>query len=161
MRHESTGPGAGQPAPLPKAVTGFAAARTRRRRTGIVLIVAGLVTAIDFFSPVPVPLIGMPAIVIGAALAALGYLLHRGAARMPVAEALLLAEARGGRLTKALLVMELRLEPAEAGELLHLMEREGLAEAELAGTEDLKLDLPAIDPVYRIKGLPEAAALPE
>lgn len=145
-------------AKLPEELARFAGRRTSQRRSGLALLIAGLATVANFYAPLPIPLVGLAAVVLGSAGAVLGWTLYQRSRRLPVPEALRLATFHQGRLTKAVLVMELRLEPAEAEELLELLAREELIETDLTDL-DPALELPSLERRYRVRGLPEPESL--
>jgi hypothetical protein len=119
-----------------------------RRRWGRVLIVIGALTLIDSCAPIPIPLVGPPAIVIGAILMVAGFLLsNRGAKTRQTTEAIMVAAKYKNKLTVTRLAYEMDVSPERAQAIIDQLIKNGIAEV------DLDAKSPEEGLVYRIKGI--------
>ena len=117
--------------------------RGERRQAYIFLILGGLVL-LDSGSPVPIPLTGLPSILLGLAIMAYGWSQWRSYQRLPLHEALQLGRLQGGRLSRTDLFLKLRLSAEKTDQLLDLLVQQGFLERV---DEDLP---PENEPVYRL-----------
>ena len=79
--------------------------RGERRQAYIFLILGGLVL-LDSGSPVPIPLTGLPSVLLGLAILAYGWSQWRSYQRLPLHEALQLGRLQGGRLSRTDLFLD-------------------------------------------------------
>ena len=114
-----------------------------RRQAYIFLILGGLVL-LDSGSPVPIPLTGLPSVLLGLAIMAYGWSQWRSYQRLPLHEALQLGRLQGGRLSRTDLFLKLRLSAEKTDQLLDLLVQQGFLERV---DEDLP---PENEPVYRL-----------
>lgn len=119
-----------------------------RNRWGKVLIVIGVVTLLDWCAPIPIPLVGPPAIVVGLALIiAGGALLYRGPRMKGTNQAIMVAMKYGNQLSVPRLAVEMDVSLEEAEEIIDTLVKKGIAE----------IDLDAKDPdsgiIYKVKGI--------
>jgi hypothetical protein len=119
-----------------------------RRTVGRVLVILGVVTILDSCAFFPIPLIGAPSIIIGAAISLVGFGVLASKSRMKLTnEALKVALKNNNRLTVARLALELDISLGKAEKIIRQFVKKGIAE----------IDLEAQDPseglVYRIRGI--------
>ena len=95
-------------------------------------------------SPIPIPLTGLPSVLLGLAIMAYGWSQWRSYQRLPLHEAIQLGRVQGGRLSRTDLFLKLRLSAEKTDELLDLLIQKGFLERI---DEDLP---PENEPVYRL-----------
>lgn len=130
--------------------------RNSQKRWGIGLIIFGLVTLADSGSPFPVPLVGLPSIVVGLATTLLGAYLVYKHQELPISETLDVAALHQGFLSAPLLVRALHITPTTAERILADLSRRGYTRVEEQGLESGEVS-------YRVLGLnapPVAPTLP-
>jgi len=119
-----------------------------RRKWGKVLIVAGLVTALDSCSVFPIPLIGPPAILAGAVMVLAGSaLLIRSPRMRETNEALMIAMKHDNHLTVPRLALEMDITLKKAERIIQKLVRQGIAEI------DLDDDDPDGGISYKVRGI--------
>jgi len=119
-----------------------------RKLWGRVILALGIVTILDSWSMFPVPLVGIPSIVVGVVLMMLGGTMLAGRRRLKdTNEALRIAMKHGNRLTVARLALELDISLDRAEKIVKQLVDKGIAE----------IDLDSLGPdegiVYKIKGI--------
>ena len=117
--------------------------QSERRQAYFFLILGGLVF-LDSGSPIPIPLTGLPSVLLGLAIMAYGWSQWRSYQRLPLHEAIQLGRVQGGRLSRTDLFLKLRLSAEKTDELLDLLIQKGFLERI---DEDLP---PENEPVYRL-----------
>lgn len=119
-----------------------------RRLSGTVLMVIGAVTLLDSCSPYPVPLIGLPSIVVGLILMIIGGALrYRGPRMKETNQAIMIAMQYGNQLSVTRLAVEMDVTLEQAEKIIDTLVKKGIAE----------IDLDTVDPdsgiIYKIKGI--------
>jgi hypothetical protein len=122
------------------------AARARQRFWGIVLSILGFVTLVDSGAPFPIPLVGLPSILVGLLCLGSGAGFLYRQQELPVSEALELAALQGGFLSEPMLVRALHVTPDTAERILRVMVERGYARLEDSALEDGAM-------TYRVLGL--------
>ena len=117
--------------------------QSERRQAYFFMILGGLVF-LDSGSPIPIPLTGLPSVLLGLAIMAYGWSQWRSYQRLPLHEAIQLGRVQGGRLSRTDLFLKLRLSAEKTDELLDLLIQQGFLERI---DEDLP---PENEPVYRL-----------
>lgn len=115
----------------------YAQRKRRERLFGWIFSLLGGLVLLDSGSPVPVPLVGLPSLLIGGAMIAFGVQQLRAFAQMPLREALLLGRSLGGRLTRTDLFLHLGLDPERTDQLLQVLISQGFIEPE---SDDLPME---------------------
>ncbi len=119
-----------------------------RRRWGKIVFVIGAVTLLDWCAPVPVPLVGPPAIVVGLALMLIGgAVLYRGPRMKETNEAILIAMKYGNQLSVPRLAVEMDITLEQAEKIIDALVKKGIAEIDL-DTKD-----PDSGIIYKVKGI--------
>lgn len=92
-------------------------------------ITIGTLIVVNSYSPVPIPLIGIPSILIG--LGILGYGLYQRSKwkTLPIHEALMLGRSQQNFLTRTDLFLAFKLSITQTDELIQTLIQEGLIEA--------------------------------
>ena len=119
-----------------------------RKKWGYVLMALGIITVLDAASPIPIPLVGSPALVLGSILTILGGALTIEPPRMrQTNEAMLVGMRNGNRLTVPLLALEMDISLNKAEKIIAQLVKGGVAEI------DLDIDDPDGGISYRLKGV--------
>ena len=88
----------------------------------------GLLVLLDSGLAFPVPLVGVPSIIIGTGLLGYGYIQYQAYRKLPLHETLLLGKQSGGNLTRTDVFLAFQLSPKETDEILHILVQEGFIE---------------------------------
>ena len=107
---------------------GFQASKRSQRRQAVIFLILGGLILLDSASPVPIPLTGLPSILIGSTIMAYGWYHWRAYQRPPLHEALQLGRQQGGQLNRTDLFLKLRLSPEKTDALLEQLVSEGFIE---------------------------------
>lgn len=91
------------------------------------LLFGGLVL-LDSGSPLPIPLVGLPSIVLGGTLFAYGWMQSRSYHKLPMREAVQIGKAKG-QITRTELFLKLHLTTEQTDKLLDQLIEEGFIEA--------------------------------
>jgi hypothetical protein len=119
-----------------------------RRKWGKGLVVAGVVTVLGSCSILPLPLLKLPGVWLGAVMLLIGMvLLARGPRLKETNEALLVAVRYNNRLTVPRLALEMDVSLEKAEKIIQELVRKDVAEI------DLDHNVPDSGLVYKIKGL--------
>lgn len=123
-------------------------AKTWRRKWGKGLVVAGAVTVLGSCSILPLPMLKLPGVWLGALMLTIGMvLLARGPRLKETNEALLVAVKCNNRLTVPRLALEMDISIERAEKIIQELVRKDIAEI------DLDHNTPDSGLVYKIKGL--------
>ena len=106
----------------------FHSSRRRHRWQAVFFALLGGVVLLDSGSPIPIPLTGLPSILLGSVIMAFGWYHWRAYQRLPLHEALQLGQAQGGQLSRMDLFLKLRLTSEQTDILLEQLVREGFIE---------------------------------
>ena len=109
-------------------VEGFQASKRSQRRQAVIFLIIGGLILLDSASPVPIPLTGLPSILIGSTIMAYGWYHWRAYQHPPLHEALKLGRQQGGQLNRTDLFLKLRLSPEKTDALLNQLVSEGFIE---------------------------------
>lgn len=107
---------------------GFQASKRSQRRQAVIFMVLGGMILLDSGSPVPIPLTGLPSLLIGSAIMLYGWYNWRAYQRLPLHEALQLGRQQGGQLNRTDLFLKLRLTPEKTDALLEQLVSKGFIE---------------------------------
>ena len=107
---------------------GFHVSKRSKRRQAIIFLILGGLILLDSASPVPIPLTGLPSILIGSTVMAYGWYHWRTYQRLPLHEAIMLGRQQGGQLNRTDLFLKLRLSPEKTDALLEQLVSEGFIE---------------------------------
>jgi uncharacterized membrane protein YkoI len=119
-----------------------------RKKWGYVLMALGIITVLDAASPIPIPLVGSPALVFGSILTVLGGALTIEPPRMrQTNEAILVGMRNGNRLTVPLLALQMDISLNKAEKIIAQLVKGGVAEI------DLDIDDPDGGISYRLRGV--------
>jgi hypothetical protein len=125
---------------------GLYAGRARQRFWGWLLGLLGLLTLADSGLPFPVPLVGLPSVLVGLGITAAGGLLLYRHQELPLPEALEVARLHQGFLSAPLLIRTLHVTPATAERLLAELSRRGYTQVHEQALEGGEVS-------YRVLGL--------
>ena len=106
----------------------FHARKRRERNHAWIFGALGAFVLPDRALPYPIPLTGLPSVLIGGVLLAYGCFQYHAYRRPPLHEALELGRSLGGSLTRTELFLRLRLNAEETDELLQELIRQGFLE---------------------------------
>ena len=106
----------------------FHAHKRRERNHAWIFGALGAFVLLDSGLPYPIPLIGLPSVLLGGVLLAYGFFQYRAYHRPPLHEALELGRSLGGSLTRTELFLRLRLNAEETDELLQELIGQGFLE---------------------------------
>ncbi len=120
--------------------------RRSQRRWGLGLGGLGFLTIIDFWSPLPIPLVGFPALFLGTLALGTGLFFLYRQQELPMSEALDIASLYNGFLSGPLLIRSLHVTPDTAERILGELVARGYAVLRERGLEEGEL-------TYRVMGL--------
>jgi hypothetical protein len=83
---------------------------------------------LDSGAPIPIPLVGLPSMLLGGALLGFGYYQYGNYRKLPLHEAVAIARDQKGELSRTDLFLHLRLTAEQTDELIHLLIRAGFLE---------------------------------
>ena len=122
----------------------FQKSKQSKRRQAFLFLSLGSLVLLDSGSPIPIPLTGLPSILLGLGIMAYGWSQWRAYQSLPLHEAIQLGRFQGGRLNRTDLFLKLRLSAEKTDELLDLLIQQGFLERV---DEDLP---PENEPSYRL-----------
>ncbi|MBF0238149.1 MAG: hypothetical protein HQM12_10610 [SAR324 cluster bacterium] len=102
--------------------------KRRQKRQAWFLMITGLVILLDSGSAMPVPLVGLPSIIVGVLLMVWGYFQYQSCQRLPLHEALMLTRQMGGMIKRSDLFLNLLLSPEDTDLLIQALVHEGFIE---------------------------------
>ena len=91
------------------------------RRQAFLFLSLGSLVLLDSGSLIPIPLTGLPSILLGLAIMAYGWSQWNAYQRLPLREAIQLGRVQGGQLNRTDLFLKLRLSAEKTDELLDLL----------------------------------------
>ena len=106
----------------------FHARKRRERNYAWIFGALGAFVMLDSGLPYPIPLTGLPSLLIGGVMLAYGFFQYRAYRRSPLHEALELGRSLGGSLTRTDLFLRFRLDAEETDALLQELVRQGFLE---------------------------------
>ena len=106
----------------------FHTSKRRQRTLGVLFLLLGGFVLLDSGSPIPIPLTGLPSILLGSVIMAYGWYHWRSYRSLPLHEALQLGQTQGGQLSRTDLFLKLRLSSEQTDTLLDQLVREGFIE---------------------------------
>ena len=98
------------------------------RRQAFLFLSFGSLVLLDSGSPIPIPLTGLPSILLGLGIMAYGWSQWRAYQSLPLHEAIQLGRVQGGRLNRTDLFLKLRLSAEKTDELIDLLIQQGFLE---------------------------------
>ena len=102
--------------------------KKREKRLAWVFMILGGVILLNSYSPVPIPLMGIPSILIGGASLAYGYYQLRNSHKLPLRDALHYAYSLDQNFTKTDLFLTFQLSPEKVDELVQELIHNGFIE---------------------------------
>ena len=102
--------------------------KRREKRSAWFFLILGGIILLDSGSPFPIPLVGMPSIVIGMIVMGYGFYQLQIFQQLPLHEALLLGRQQGGTLTRTDIFLQLELTPEQTDQLIQSLIHEGFIE---------------------------------
>ncbi|MGK5095085.1 hypothetical protein WDW89_24130 [Deltaproteobacteria bacterium TL4] len=91
-------------------------------------LIFGAIVLFDSAAPIPIPLVGLPSIILGLGLLGYGYAQYKSYRALPLHEALRLGKLRDGKLTRTDIFLSLKLTPQQADQVLQVLVSEGFIE---------------------------------